>query len=91
MMDEEGRPVISRAESGLLREIAQESGGKLFLLREPTAVDELVSAVKGFAETRETEGFRLVPRDRFRLFLGIALVALLLSLVIRLVRWRGMF
>ena len=91
MRDEEGRPVISRADSALLREVAEETGGALFLLNEPTAIDDLVGAVDAFAETRETEGFRLVARDRFRLFLGIALVALLLSLVIRLVRWRGMF
>ncbi|MFP4552077.1 MAG: vWA domain-containing protein [Spirochaetales bacterium] len=91
MMDEQGRPVISRADASLLRQVAEESGGALFFLQEPTAEDQLIEAVEAFADTREREGFRLVRRDRFRLFLGVALVALLLSLVIRLVKWRGMF
>lgn len=89
--DEDGRPVISRAHVALLADIADRSGGVLLSLSEPDIVADLVDELSRFVSVREREGFRLVPARRFRLFLVVALLALLVSTGVRMVRWRGMF
>jgi Ca-activated chloride channel family protein len=91
MLDDDGRPVISRADSRTLGHVSETTGGTTHDLSDPNIVSELVDSLAQFADVRETEGFRLVPRRRYRLFLGLSLVALALSLSIRVVRWRDMF
>ena len=91
MVDENGRPVVSRADRTLLERVATRTGGTLFELDAPDLAGELARTLSRFAAVRQSEGFRLVPVRRFRLFLGGAFVALLLSLAVRVLRWRGMF
>lgn len=91
VVDEEGVPVVSRANPQLLDEIASRTRGRLVRLDEPDVVRELTNELTRFAEVREQEGFRLVPRRRYRLFLALALVALVVSVGVRVIRWRGMF
>lgn len=91
VLDPEGRPVISRANATLLARIATASDGALIRLDAPDVVEEVTSRLARFAEIREREGFRLVPRRRYRLFLGGALLALALGTAVRVIRWRGMF
>ncbi len=91
MLDEEGRPVVSRSNTALLAEIAERSDGSLFLLDAPDIVSRLAAELSGFVRVREQEGFRLVPRRRYRVFLSIAMLALLVSVGIRSIRWRDMF
>jgi Ca-activated chloride channel family protein len=91
LLDESGRPVISRANGAMLRRLASESGGTFLELGSATTAETLVAELTKFAQIRESEGFRLVPRQRYRLFLTIALATLLFSLMVRSIRWRGMF
>lgn len=91
MLDEDGRPVVSRSNTALLAEIAERSGGSLFLLDAPDIVSRLAAELSEFVRVREQEGFRLVPRRRYRVFLSIAMLALLISMGIRGIRWRDMF
>lgn len=91
LLDDQGRPVVSRADASVLRRLASETGGEFVDLAAVTSADSLVNELRLFADIRETEGFRLVPRQRYRLFLVVALVSLALSLVVRSFRWRGMF
>ncbi|MFW5826200.1 MAG: vWA domain-containing protein [bacterium] len=91
LLDENGRPVVSRANPALLEDVATRTNGELLRLGDAEIVSELVRRLSGFAEVREREGFRLVPMRRYRLFLGAAILALLVSSAVRVVRWRGMF
>ncbi len=89
--DESGRPVISRSDRTVLDRVAARSGGTLFDLDTPDLAGELARTLSRFAAVRRREGFRLVPVRRFRLFLWTAIVALLISTGVRVIRWRGMF
>jgi Ca-activated chloride channel homolog len=91
LMDENDRPVVSRSNAALLADVALRTGGTLVRLEDPDIVTDLVNRLSGFAAVREAEGFRLVPRRRYRLFLGVGLIALLVSLAVRVIRWRGVF
>jgi len=91
LLDEDGRPVISRADTAHLADIAARSDGSLFLLNAPDIVSQLAEELSGYVRVREQEGFRLVPHRRYRLFLSVAMVALLISIGIRGIRWRDMF
>ena len=51
----------------------------------------VVDNLLGHVERRETSGFRLVPVSRYPLFIGAALIALALSLAVRIIRWQDMF
>lgn len=89
--DESGRPVVSRVDRAYLRELADRSGGAFLDLQAQPQVGALAGEVSSLATTRETEGFRLVPRRRYRFFLAMALVSLGLSTAVRAVRWKEMF
>ena len=91
LIDEDGRPVVSRADTAYLAEIASRSDGSLFRLDTPDIVSRLVDELSGFVRVREQEGFRLVPHRRYRLFLSAAMIALLISIGVRGIRWRDMF
>lgn len=91
LVDEEGRPVVSKANAALLADIATRTDGEFLRLTDAEIVKQLTRRLSGFAEVREREGFRLVPMRRYRFFLGAAIIALLVSTAIRVVRWRGMF
>ena len=91
IVDEQGRPVISRADVRTLAHVAESTGGTLHSVVDATVVADVSRSLERFAELREREGFRLAARRRYRLFLGLGLVALLISLTIRVVRWRDMF
>jgi Ca-activated chloride channel homolog len=91
VLDDGGRPVISRADRSVLDRVATRTGGTLFDLDTPDLAGELARSLSRFAAVRQSEGFRLVPVRRFRLFLGAAIIALLFSSAVRVIRWRGMF
>jgi Ca-activated chloride channel family protein len=91
LLDEDDRPVVSQANAALLAEIAARSDGALLRLDEPEVVTALTTRLREFARIRETEGFRLVPRRRYRVFLTAAMLALVVSVAVRVIRWRGMF
>ncbi|MFP4113564.1 MAG: vWA domain-containing protein [Spirochaetota bacterium] len=91
LLDADGRPVVSKANASLLADIASRSDGALLRLDEPDVVSDLAARLSRFASLRESEGFRLVPRRRYRLFLAAAILSLVVSTGVRVVRWRGMF
>ncbi|TVQ23932.1 MAG: VWA domain-containing protein [Spirochaetaceae bacterium] len=91
LTDEAGRPRVSRADPAMLESIALATGGRAFLLTDPDAVPDLIREIGRFVDLRQREGFRLVPHRRYRLFLGVALAALAVSLILRIVRWQRLF
>ncbi len=90
VLDSDGRPAITRADPAALERIAARTGGTFFDVASPDVVTDLSGALSRFATVRQGEGFRLVPRRRYRLFLSVAIAALFASTAVRVVRWRGM-
>lgn len=88
--DEDGAPVVTRADDTVLRSIAEQTDGRL-LVADQIEPGSLVRVIEEYEQQRAARGLRLVDVDRFRLFLGIALLGLVVSVVIRVVPWHGLF
>jgi len=89
--DDDGRPVISRAAPAVRQGIAESTLSTSVWLNDLEVVGIVVDNLLGHVERRETSGFRLVPVSRYPLFIGAALIALALSLAVRIIRWQDMF
>ncbi|MFP4613083.1 MAG: VWA domain-containing protein [Spirochaetaceae bacterium] len=89
LTDADGNVVLSRADSDIMEEIAETSGAEAYSGAAARTVPSLLRAMEGFEERREREGFRLVPVPRYRLFAGAAVIALGLSMFVRIFRWKG--
>jgi hypothetical protein len=72
-----------------MADIARVSEASAFRAGEGDVFSRLLREIRGFEERREREGFRLVSVPRYRVFLTAAVIALALSLVVRVFRWRG--
>lgn len=73
-----------------LKKLGAEAGGSVFMATETGVRDRLVEQVSGpTGRTRWGYDFELI--DRFRFFLGLALLCLSVSIAVRSIRWRGMF
>lgn len=89
--DRDGNPVHSRADPDRMRRIAEIAEGAHLDAGSPGAFSRLPEALSEFEGRRDSEGFRTVPVERYRFFLGWALFMLLLHLLVRSFRWRGWF
>jgi Ca-activated chloride channel family protein len=89
LTDTEGNVVLSRADPGIMEDIARASGGSAFRGGGGEAFGGLMREIRGFEQRREREGFRLVSVPRFRVFLIFAVIALALSVFVRVFRWKG--
>jgi Ca-activated chloride channel family protein len=89
--DQDGRPVVSRASPALLTEISETTGAHAISLTDTEIVSALTESLEGHVEGREQTGFRLVPVRRYPFFVGLALVALVISMTVRTIRWNGLF
>ncbi|MEE8441374.1 MAG: VWA domain-containing protein [Spirochaetia bacterium] len=89
--DDEGRPVISRAAPAVLQGIAESTSSISIWLNDLEIVAMVVDNLLGYVERREVSGFRLAPVNRYPLFIGAALIALALSLAVRIIRWQDIF
>jgi Ca-activated chloride channel family protein len=74
--DETGEIVVSRLNESLLREIASRTGGRYFNLDEARATERLVGALEGLQRTAGASGRQVEMRERFALFVAIALLLL---------------
>lgn len=88
--DASGNAVVTRADGRVLQTLAEQTGGE-FLILDQTEPGAIVRAVERFAQERTMQARRLVDIERYRAFLGVALLALTISVAIRVVKWRSMF
>lgn len=86
--DENGHPVVTRADLEGLESLAKETGGSFHSMERPGAVAELISEVDKAREFAETRGIRFVGVHRYRMFLIPAMLMLYLFLFARIVPWR---
>lgn len=90
LTDENGNVVVSRADPELMTEVARLAEGSAFSGSRGDVVSPLMREIRGFETQREREGFRLVTVPRYRLFLSAAVLALALSVIVRVFRWKGL-
>lgn len=89
--DKNGQAVITRLEEGLLRELAELSGGSYFNLSDPRSLGELVSSIRELTAAQDKE--RIVSQDQkqYRIFVILALCLLVLNLSLSGIRWSRWF
>lgn len=85
---EDGDFVISRLNPVPLRKIAEESGGTYCQMDKIGSLTEIFECL---SLREEGENIRFLERERFKPFLMIAIVALLISFLVRVIPWRGTY
>ncbi len=77
--DEMGNTVISKLDAPLLRHIAEKTGGEYIQLDRPGAADRLTQVLNRLDRTSETSEERVQSKERFALFVLLALACLVLD------------
>lgn len=85
LVDESGRPVVTRLNQPLLRRIAEESGGRYLPFDAQTLPGTVRAEVDALKEREFARGTSRFPVDRFHWFVWPALA---LTLMASLVEWR---
>ncbi len=89
--DNRGRPVVTRLEAEVLRQVAGITGGTYYEVGEAELFSDLLRDIRTYYGTLEGQGFRLEPVQRYRLFLALALLCLALYVSLRIIRWNVYF
>ncbi len=89
--DNRGRPVVTRLEVEVLRQVAGITGGEYYEVGEAELFTTLLRDIRDHYGRLEAQGFRLEPVQRYRLFLALALLCLALSVTLRIIRWNVYF
>ncbi len=85
---EEGDFVISRLHPVPLRKIAEGSGGSYCQMDK---VGSLTEIFESLSVREEGDNIRFIEKERFTPFLMIAVIALLISFLVRVIPWRGTY
>lgn len=91
LRDAGGRPVVTRLEDDVLRQVARLTQGGYYEVGETELFTNLLRDVRDHYGTLEAQGFRLEPVQRYRLFLSLALICLAAFVSLRIVRWNVYF
>ncbi len=86
-----GEEVRTRANRRVMQRLAETTGGLHLGADEGNVLVRLRDGLEEHTERRDRDGFRLAAVPRYRLFLGFALLFLVLENALRIVRWRDSF
>ncbi len=89
--DLNGQPVVTRMDPDVLREVAELSGGEFFALSDPRSLGELTGALRDVLGLQDEEGIIYRDQQRFRLFIILSLVFLIMNLFSLGIRWSRWF
>jgi Ca-activated chloride channel family protein len=82
--DESGEIVVSRLNAQLLNDIATRTGGRYFTMGDGDVTSRVLAALAGVERVEQLEGGRKVEaRERFAMFIGLALLLLAIDQCIR--------
>jgi len=87
----DGRAVRTRANPRAMRRLAALTDGEHVMATEGDVFVRVREGLKHHTERRDRDGFRLAEVPRYRMFLALALVFVVLENAIRIVRWRESF
>ncbi|MBN1685872.1 MAG: VWA domain-containing protein [Spirochaetales bacterium] len=90
LTDIDGNVLTTEFRPDILKKLGAETGGTVLMVAESGVRELLLEHISGRAGNTRW-GYEFESIDRFRFFLGLALLSLAASLAVRSVRWRGMF
>jgi Ca-activated chloride channel family protein len=90
LRDSSGEVVVTRLNEQNLIYLAEKTGGKYYQIEEPALLTELIALSSGF-QAQDSPGYRVVNSERYRFFIIIALLGLMLSRVVKVVKWKRYF
>ena len=91
IQDAGGQPVVTRLNPELLQDLADLSGGEYFSLSDPRALGEISDALRELTAYQDKEGIVYKDQQQYRIFVILALVALVLNLAFGGIRWSRWF
>ena len=86
-----GEQVVTRLSEETLQRIAILSGGAYLRGDNVLMMPELRNMLNDMNSPRSETDFRYEPKNRFRLFIFLALVSLMFNQGIRILRWKDLF
>jgi Ca-activated chloride channel family protein len=86
-----GEKVITRLSETELERIAEETGGAYFRGEGVLMMQELKSYLEELSSPKSETDFRYEPKNRFRLFILLALISLAINQGIRILKWKELF
>ena len=89
LRDAGGNPVIAGINVVAMNEIASETTGRVFYLNAPGIVGDLIGTLEELSGEGRSVVFRVAETERFRLFVVLALLSLIGSLIVETRRWGG--
>lgn len=89
LRDRQGNPVVTRLDDQTLKEVSRLSRGEYF--DASMGLGPLDATIRRMMDQRSRDGFRLVDISRYRLFLFLALLSYMAHVIIRRIRFRGIF
>ena len=89
--DSSGRVVESRLNEQSLRYIAVSTGGKYHSVSDGALLPQLIALAVGDEAAAAGTGYRIVASDRYRLFLALALLGLLITRLVKVLRWKNSY
>lgn len=90
VLDRNEKPVVTRLEEELLKDIALSAEGVYYSADEPGIVSRVIEGIRGYEESRLKLGFRLALTRRYRVFLLLAFFFLVCHVFIRSLRWKSL-
>lgn len=90
LTDADGQRLTTELRPDVLERLGNATGGTVYMANEPGIRDLLVERAVGPGSYLKW-GYDIRSTDRFRFFLGLALLFLAISIAVRVFRWRGMF
>lgn len=84
ILDESGLPVISRPDTQLLKNIAQQTGGKSVSLTDTTAIAAITQEIQNIVSRQDIQGTRQVQTSRHRVFIAIILISLIAVVILEI-------
>jgi Ca-activated chloride channel homolog len=90
LTDTDGNRLTTELRLDVLEKLGEATGGTMFLANESGIRDLLIEQTVGPGSSVRW-GYDIRSTDRYRFFLGLALLFLTLSVAVRIVRWRKMF
>ncbi len=92
LTDPDGNRVLTRLDEANLRRLSDSTGGGYYNISETGVVSELIRISSGDEISEaEQKGFVIKTRDRYRVFLLIAFAGLMMSVIVRIVKWKNIF
>ncbi len=90
LADSSGQTVITKLHPEGLRYLAEVTSGRYYDSDDAALIPDLIDIARGTAALDESR-YKIVVKDNYRIFLVIALLGLLLTRAVKVVKWKNMY